>query len=283
MSPPASARVSEAAFVVTFRDWASHAELTVRVRRALRGVLPPRAWTVRERVRRMRGLPSDFVVLDFDRADAQARRRARAALHDHRGVTSITRERLYSTTERRAASRRRVPSRRLEAGEPLAEEEALHARMPHDFITSKLGAARWWRRGASGAHIRVGVMDTGLRRNQSFLRNVVDVIDFTPEHNKEDLVGHSSFMAGVIGSHRDCLGFAPDAALYMLRVFDSSQGSSTAGFLEAFNFALLHELDLINLSVGGPDYMDRPFVAKVKEVAMAGITISSGAGNSGPR
>lgn len=40
-------------------------------------------------------------------------------------------------------------------------------------------------------------VDTGLRRNQSFLRNVVEVVNFTPEPTTEDEVGHSSFMAGV--------------------------------------------------------------------------------------
>eukprot|EP00966_Prymnesium_polylepis_P060051 1392917-Prymnesium_polylepis.1 len=237
----------------------------------------------------MRVLPSDFVVLELHKVDASTRHSVRSALLELRQVVSVTRERAYRAAAPQPADHsralRRPPARALlqASDEPTAEEEAAqHDRMPHDFITSALDAKRWWRRGASGAGIRVAVMDTGLRKNQSFLRHVVDVIDFTPERNKEDLVGHSSFMAGVIGSHQDCLGFAPDAALYMLRVFDSRQGSSTAGFLEAFNYALLHEMDLINLSVGGPDYLDLPFVAKVKQVAMAGITISSGAGNSGP-
>ena len=35
--------------------------------------------------------------------------------------------------------------------------------------------------------------------------------------------GDLSFMAGVIASHDDCRGFAPDASLYFVRVFDSSQ------------------------------------------------------------
>ena len=42
------------------------------------------------------------------------------------------------------------------------------------------------------------------------------------------------------------------------------------------------KVDLISLSVGGPDYRDAPFVAKVRELAAAGITIISGGGNSGP-
>ena len=43
---------------------------------------------------------------------------------------------------------------------------------------------------------------------------------------QEDIVGHSSFMAGVIASDSECPGFAPDVSLYMMRVFDSTVRSS---------------------------------------------------------
>ena len=43
-----------------------------------------------------------------------------------------------------------------------------------------------------------------------------------------------------------------------------NQASTTAWFLEGFNYALRMKVDLISLSVGGPDYRDAPFVAKVR-------------------
>ena len=36
-------------------------------------------------------------------------------------------------------------------------------------------------------------------------------------------LGHGTFVAGVIASSAECLGFAPDAELYIFRVFTSSQ------------------------------------------------------------
>ena len=36
-------------------------------------------------------------------------------------------------------------------------------------------------------------------------------------------LGHGTFVAGVISSHKDCLGFAPDADLYVFRVFTNNQ------------------------------------------------------------
>ena len=36
-------------------------------------------------------------------------------------------------------------------------------------------------------------------------------------------IGHGTFVAGVIASQKECLGFAPDADLYIFRVFTSNQ------------------------------------------------------------
>ena len=38
-------------------------------------------------------------------------------------------------------------------------------------------------------------------------------------------LGHGTFVAGVIASYKECLGFAPDADLYIFRVFTNSQVS----------------------------------------------------------
>lgn len=44
-----------------------------------------------------------------------------------------------------------------------------------------------------------------------------------------------------------------------------SQVSYTSWFLDAFNYAILKKIDVLNLSIGGPDFMDHPFVDKVKK------------------
>lgn len=42
-----------------------------------------------------------------------------------------------------------------------------------------------------------------------------------------------------------------------------NQVSYTSWFLDAFNYAILKKIDVLNLSIGGPDFMDHPFVDKV--------------------
>lgn len=49
-----------------------------------------------------------------------------------------------------------------------------------------------------------------------------------------------------------------------------SQVSYTSWFLDAFNYAILKKIHVLNLSIGGPDFMDHPFVDKVNTLAQNG-------------
>jgi hypothetical protein len=46
------------------------------------------------------------------------------------------------------------------------------------------------------------------------------------------------------------------------------QISYTSWFLDAFNYAIAIGMDVLNLSIGGPDYLDLPFVEKVHRVIL---------------
>lgn len=41
------------------------------------------------------------------------------------------------------------------------------------------------------------------------------------------------------------------------------QMSYTSWFLDAFNYAIYRKIEILNLSNGGPDFLDRPFIDKV--------------------
>lgn len=63
----------------------------------------------------------------------------------------------------------------------------------------------------------------------------------------------------------------------------TSQVSYTSWFLDAFNYAILKKIDVLNLSIGGPDFMDHPFVDKVKYTSSnpgEGRVILSGVGSA---
>ena len=69
----------------------------------------------------------------------------------------------------------------------------------------------------------MAVFDTGLARNHPHFRHVEDRTDWTDEKTLEDHLGHGTFVTGVIASSSECLGFAPDAELFIFRVFTNNQ------------------------------------------------------------
>jgi hypothetical protein len=58
--------------------------------------------------------------------------------------------------------------------------------------------------------------------------------------------------------------------------------SYTSWFLDAFNYAIHTKMNILNLSIGGPDFMDLPFIEKVWEMSANNVIIVSAIGNDGP-
>eukprot|EP00208_Stichococcus_sp_RCC1054_P004683 CAMPEP_0206137894 /NCGR_PEP_ID=MMETSP1473-20131121/2920_1 /ASSEMBLY_ACC=CAM_ASM_001109 /TAXON_ID=1461547 /ORGANISM="Stichococcus sp, Strain RCC1054" /LENGTH=1275 /DNA_ID=CAMNT_0053531159 /DNA_START=224 /DNA_END=4048 /DNA_ORIENTATION=+ len=150
-------------------------------------------------------------------------------------------------------------------------------------VTGAFQAERLWEKGFRGAGVKMGVFDTGIRDDHPHVKNIKERSNWTHEPTLEDGLGHGSFVAGVIASgDNDCPGFAPDVELYTFRVFTNDQVSYTSWFLDAFNYAIATGMNIVNLSIGGPDYLDIPFVEKVWEVTSNGIIMVSAIGNDGP-
>ncbi|WIA28903.1 hypothetical protein OEZ86_011427 [Tetradesmus obliquus] len=144
-------------------------------------------------------------------------------------------------------------------------------------------AGKLWDQGYSGKGIKVGVFDTGIREGHPHIRHIKERTNWTHQQSLSDGLGHGSFVAGVIGSQdTTCPGFAPDVELYTFKVFTDDQVSYTSWFLDAFNYAISCKLHVINLSIGGPDFLDAPFVEKVWEVTSNGLIMISAIGNDGP-
>ncbi|XP_031484955.1 subtilisin-like protease SBT6.1 [Nymphaea colorata] len=150
-------------------------------------------------------------------------------------------------------------------------------------ITSLFGAEKLWSQGYTGAKVKMAIFDTGIRANHPHFRNIKERTNWTNEDTLNDNLGHGTFVAGVIaGEDSECLGFAPDAEIYAFRVFTDAQVSYTSWFLDAFNYAIATNMDVLNLSIGGPDYLDLPFVEKVWELTANNIIMVSAIGNDGP-
>ncbi|GLE04441.1 hypothetical protein PINS_up013383 [Pythium insidiosum] len=137
--------------------------------------------------------------------------------------------------------------------------------MPPPPLVDELGVRALWGKGYKGQGVKVGVFDTGL--SNSRFKNVKQRINWTNEKKNEDVVGHGTFVASVVGGNDNtCPGLAPNAELFVFRTFTTDQLSFTSWFLDAFNYALHVGLHVLNLSTGGPDFLDLPFVEKIQEL-----------------
>lgn len=125
-------------------------------------------------------------------------------------------------------------------------------------ITSILKADALWSIGITGKGVKVAIFDTGLSKTHPHFKKIKERTNWTNEKSLSDGISHGTFVSGVIASSKECLGFAPDADLHIYRVFTNNQVSYTSWFLDAFNYAILKKINVINLSIGGPDFLDFP-------------------------
>jgi membrane-bound transcription factor site-1 protease len=133
--------------------------------------------------------------------------------------------------------------------------------------------------GYRGQGVNVAIFDSGLNVNHPHFKNVIERTNWTSDDSLEDTVGHGSFVAGVVaGTSPSCPGVAHESNLFIFRVFTSGHKSYTSWFLDAFNYALFLDIDIINFSVGGPDYADAPFTDKINELTASGIIVISAVG-----
>ena len=61
-------------------------------------------------------------------------------------------------------------------------------------------------------------------------------------------------MTGILSStNPECLGIAPDAEIYILKLFTDDNVTYSSWFIDAFNFVLDNNIDIVNLSTATKD------------------------------
>jgi subtilisin family serine protease len=136
---------------------------------------------------------------------------------------------------------------------------------PCQWSLQKINAPAAWAQGATGAGIKVAVLDTGVDPFHQDLAGRIDVANsasmLTPgsslcgafdEANIYDLNFHGSFVSGLITSNNlGTAGVAPDAQVVGVKVLSctgsGSFGDVIAGILYAANLA---DVDILNMSLG---------------------------------
>ena len=134
---------------------------------------------------------------------------------------------------------------------------------------------------ATGAGVRVAVIDTGLDHNHPELSRRVTVRRNFVDRDMQSFARdqHGTAVAGVIAAGRNngtgMVGIAPEAELFALKsCWQNPAGRTTCSsftLAKALNFAIKAGADVINLSLGGPK---DPLLARLVDTAVAnGISV----------
>ncbi|KAK9888441.1 hypothetical protein WA026_000689 [Henosepilachna vigintioctopunctata] len=279
-----SSKLVENEYIVMFNKYYKHRARASYINSALNmsGITK---WKILERENPASDYPSDFDVVIIQETDQLA---GLSALNEHPLIKRVTQQRMVIRTLKFIDNENLWKGRQgLTVKKQFWQATGRHSnrrllRVVPRQITSVLMADSLWNMGITGKGIKVAIFDTGLSKTHPHFRKVKERTNWTNEKTFDDGIGHGTFVAGVIASSKECLGFAPDSELHVFRVFTNNQVSYTSWFLDAFNYAILKKLNVLNLSIGGPDFKDHPFVDKVWELTANRIIMVSAIGNDGP-
>lgn len=134
-----------------------------------------------------------------------------------------------------------------------------------------------------GAGVKVGVIDTGIdSHHPDLVDRVKGGFDFGDNDSDPfDADTHGTHVAGIIAASDNgvgVVGVAPKAELYALKVFRDSGPAKSGAVLQALDWAIAHQLQIVNLSIGSPEPSGIEEDA-FKKLADAGILAIAASGN----
>lgn len=152
----------------------------------------------------------------------------------------------------------------------------------HDYIGTRYA----WAAGYKGQGVKVAVIDTGLSRNHEDLAaNAVDGKTFVNGANgttqNTDNQTHGTHVAGIIAAddnNKGGVGVAPDATIRGYSVFAADGTCKTSWIKSAINAAVIDGNDIINMSLGSPNY-DAQYEEVINNAYDNGVTIFASSGN----
>ena len=178
--------------------------------------------------------------------------------------------------DRQAALADALRAAGLTARPPVAIQPLLNESVP------LLRVPGVWAAGIGGSGVRLAIVDTGVDPTHPDLRGrIAERADFSGAGDVDD-VGHGSHVAGIAaGSGTVYRGVAPAAALVIAKALSVNGGTEDA-VLAAMSWASRRNVQVMNLSLGGPGSPRSPLGREVDALAAGGIIVCVAAGNGGP-
>ena len=152
-----------------------------------------------------------------------------------------------------------------------------------------IGADKFGEKGKYGEGIKVAIIDTGCDVEHPNLKDrIINVRNFTTDdkgsiNNVTDYVGHGTHVAGIIGAsdigEKGIIGVAPKCDLMILKALTRS-GGKNSWVIEAIKYAVRHNVDIINMSLGSEQPSPEMYEA-IKRAIDKGICVVVASGNNG--
>jgi len=159
-----------------------------------------------------------------------------------------------------------------------------------DRSVAQIGAPTAWEAGFEGTGVRVVVLDTGVDATHPDLAGrVSESRNFTSSADVTDHFGHGTHVAATIGGSGAASGgarkgVAPKADIVSGKVLDDSGNGYESDIIEAMEWAVAGDADVVNMSLGGgaTDGTD-PLSQAVNQLSATSDTLFVvSAGNDGP-
>ena len=161
-----------------------------------------------------------------------------------------------------------------------------------------MGLSTAYATGATGDGITVAVVDTGINASHPELIGRVNIgasTDIAGSRGFNDTDGHGTLVAGVIAANKDDIdihGVAFESTILALRTDSPGSCGAAAGgedncsftdpnIASAIDYAISQNVDIINLSLGGPIDASQIGENAIRRAANAGILTVISAGNDG--
>jgi subtilisin len=150
-----------------------------------------------------------------------------------------------------------------------------------------VGADSAWQGGVTGLGVKVAVIDTGIYLNHPDLAaNIKGGYNaINPKKSANDDNGHGTHVAGIIAAINNnigVVGVAPQASLYAVKVLSASGTGTLAGLIKGIQWAIDHDMDVINMSLGFGSATEEQLVPLHDVIISAineNITVVAAAGN----
>ncbi|MFH0793296.1 MAG: S8 family serine peptidase, partial [bacterium] len=115
-----------------------------------------------------------------------------------------------------------------------------------------------------------------------FVGSTTTALELAPDNDPADEDGHGTFGAGLVGARGDngigIAGITGEVKIMPLKIGDNRGNLSTEALLEAYDYAIANGAQIMNLSLGGTDFLQAELEA-LSRANDAGVLVVASAGN----